>query len=370
MKWAISIKLGATPEQSAALVLLQREFTRACNLIVPRAAKNNCSNPVQLHHLVYSPIRITTELGSQMVCNAIKSVARAFKVFKKKKTTKNSTITFKSHSAVPFDKRTYSIKEGALSLYTLSGRILVPMVQGVYNENFSHRGIPKEATLVYRDKSWYFNLILDIPDVQPVKPTGKVLGIDLGENVLAATSSGKIFDGKKLRHERNRALALRSQLQSNGSKRAKQLLKKTSGKEARHVTHVNHLISKALIQEALDAGCDTLALEKLTNIRKRIKMGKRMNMRLHSWAWAQLQAFIVYKAQAAGLKVLFVNPAYTSKVCSDCGSGGLRTKHRFVCKNCGIQRHSDLNAARNIRRIAVSADAATGTVSCPYVAAL
>ncbi len=130
------------------------------------------------------------------------------------------------------------------------------------------------------------------------------------------------------------------------------------------------MISKALIKEALDAGCDTIALKLLTHIRKRITMGKRMNMRLHSWAWAQLQGFILYKAQAAGLKVVFVNPAYSSQLCSDCGSKGIRAKHRFVCKHCGIQRHSDLNASLNIRRIAVSADAATGTVSCPHVAAL
>ncbi len=84
----------------------------------------------------------------------------------------------------------------------------------------------------------------------------------------------------------------------------------------------------------------------------------------------QEKGFILYKAQAAGLKVVFVNSAYTSQLCSDCGSKGIRAKHRFICKKCGIQRHSDLNASRNIRRIAVSADAATGTVSCPYVAAL
>lgn len=35
---------------------------------------------------------------------------------------------------------------------------------------------------------------------------------------------------------------------------------------------------------------------------------------------------------------------------------------------CGVQRHSDLNASLNIRRIAVSADAAMGIVNCPNVA--
>ncbi|MBA2307001.1 IS200/IS605 family element transposase accessory protein TnpB [Candidatus Dependentiae bacterium] len=131
----------------------------------------------------------------------------------------------------------------------------------------------------------------------------------------------------------------------------------------------NQVISKALIKEALKADFYTIALEKLTNIRKRSNRVKRMNIRFHSWVWAQLQRFILYKAQAPGLKGVFANPAFTNPLCADCGSKGIRSKHRFQCKQCGIQLHSDVNARRNIRRIAVSADAATGTVSCPYVAA-
>nr|MBA3751175.1 IS200/IS605 family element transposase accessory protein TnpB [Candidatus Dependentiae bacterium] len=87
------------------------------------------------------------------------------------------------------------------------------------------------------------------------------------------------------------------------------------------------------------------------------------------WAWAQLQRFIVYKAQAVGLKVVFVNPAYTSKTCAECKELGIRVKHRFVYKTCGIQRHSDLNASLNISRIATSADAATGAVNHPNMKA-
>ncbi len=104
-------------------------------------------------------------------------------------------------------------------------------------------------------------------------------------------------------------------------------------------------------------------MEDLTHIRKGIKGGKRIRLRLHRWPWAQLQRFIVYKAEAAGLKVVFVNPAYTSKLCATCRNTGIRDKHRFECKVCGILRHSDLNASLNIRRIAASADTATGTVN-------
>jgi IS605 OrfB family transposase len=365
----VSIKLKTTDEQNIALIQLQKTFNNACNQIVPVAAENRCWNRLALHHLVYYNIRQATGLGAQMVCNATKVVCDAIKVLKIKKDENIPPISFKPHSSIHFDKRTYSLKDGAISLYTLSGRALIPMVLGQFQQQYLERGVSKEAELVCKNGIWFFNLVLDVPDAKPVAPSRKVLGVDLGENVLAATSSGKLFGGGQLRYERDRALALRSQLQSNGSESAKQLLKKISGKEARHMTHVNHEISKAIVKQALDSGCDMVAMEDLTNIRKRIRAGKRVRSRLHRWAWAQLQAFIEYKALAAGLRVVFVNPAYTSKMCADCGQIGTRNKHRFVCKICGIQRHSDLNASCNIRRIAVSADTATGTVNYPYVAA-
>jgi len=369
MQRTISIKLNTTHEQSVALTQLQKEFNNACNQIVPVAAENRCWNRVALHHLSYYKIRETTVLGAQMACNAIKVVCDSLKVLKIKKTEKIPLINFKPSSSVHFDKRTYSLKESALSLYTLSGRILIPMLLGEFQQQYLERGISKEAELVCRNKTWFFNLVLDLPDVEPVVSSGKVLGVDLGENNLAAISSGKLFGGGQLRHERDRALALRSQLQSNGSKSAKQLLKKISGKEARHMAHVNHEISKAIVKEAVDTGCDMIAMEELTNIRKRMRAGKRVRSRLHRWAWAQLQTFVHYKAQAAGLKIVFVNPAYTSQMCASCEQIGTRYKHRLVCRFCGIQRHSDLNASLNIRRIALSADSATGTVSYPHVAA-
>ncbi len=198
-----------------------------------------------------------------------------------------------------------------------------------------------------------------------IQRTGKVLAVDLGENNLATTSEGKIFKGLQLRHERDKYVALRSRLLFNGSPSAMQRLRGISGKEALHVKHVNHVISKEIVETAAALGCDTIAMEDLTNIRKRIKAGKRVRFRLHSWPWAQLQAFIEYKARAKGINVVYVNPAYTSKTYADCGAIGSRSKHRFTCKICGIRRHSDLNASQNIRRIAMSAGVATGTVNYP-----
>ena len=70
----------------------------------------------------------------------------------------------------------------------------------------------------------------------------------------------------------------------------------------------------------------------------------------------QLRAFIAYKATLAGVRVAYVNPAYTSQTCSRCGhceKANRRSQARFLCVQCGYACHADLNAAENIRRAAV-----------------
>lgn len=373
MKRTISIKLVTSPEQEARLSLLQSEFSRACNYLAGTAVANRCRNRVKLHHIGYYSVReAIPALGSQMTCNAIAAVVQSYKSLLSNNPDLRNTdwplINFKSTGSVHFDKRTYSIKGNALSLFTTQGRIIVPMKQGEFQNNLLTAGLPKEAQLVRKKDRYYFNLVLDLPDA-PARTTGSVAGVDLGENTIAAISTGKIFGGGKLRHDRDRHLALRSRLQRNGSQSARQLLKKVSGREARHVTHVNHEVSKAVVAEAVRNECSTITMEDLTNIRKRIKAGKRIRSRLHRWAWSQLQTFVAYKAEAAGIRVEFVNPAYTSQTCSVCGCLGTRVVHRFSC-TCGSLVHSDLNASRNLARLGATAVASTGAVNLPNVGTL
>lgn len=370
MKRTVSIKLIPTPEQAQALSELQAEFTKVCNLIVPFARENRCWNRVALHHLVYYPMREQSRLGSQMVCNTIKAVADAYKVLKLRKADDVPMIGFRETGAVYFDARTYRLTDDAVSLYTLEGRAVVKMVLGDFQADYLTIGKPKEARLVRRGKQWFFNLFLDLPDAAPVEGGGSVLGVDLGENNLASTSSGKILGGGPLRHVRDMHLAFRRRLQSNGSESARQLLNKVSGKERRHVRHVNHEASKAIVEEALEQGASVIVMEELTHIRKRIRGGKRMRSRLHRWAWYELQTFIQYKAEAAGIQVIYVNPAYSSKTCSVCGCLGSRVKHNFSCSSCGHLAHSDRNAAVNLAKLAESIGTARGSVDTPNVAAV
>ena len=367
MKRTISIKLETTDEQGQKLGSLRETFLSACNAIVPSVMEHRCWNRVALHNLVYSAIRSSSSLGSQMVCNAIFAVCKAYKNRLISKGEAIPRITFHKNRSVHFDKRTYSIKGDRLSLYTLEGRLSVKMRMGPFQRDYFLRGIPKEAELVYSRGSWYFNLVVELPD--PLSTEKSLLfGVDLGENALAATSSGLIFNGNSIRYERDKFLGKRRRLQSNGSQSAKQLLKKISGRESRRMKQINHTVSKAIIKEAIRQGAGSIVLEDLINIRKRIRGGKRMRTRLHRWAFRQLQTFIHYKAESQGLQVLYVNPAYSSQLCSLCGALGQRLKHHFTCL-CGNQQHSDWNASRNLCRFVSSLDNTTCAVNRTQVAA-
>jgi putative transposase len=368
MKRTISIALDVPPDQHQIFQELNLAFLAACNAISPVAMEKRCWNRVALHNLVYSQIRKSSPLGSQMVCNAIFSVCKAYKAKNIGEEEPVSLVKFHSNRSVHFDKRTYSIQDNLLSLYTLEGRLRIPMRMGPFQAGIFAKGQQREAELICKKGRWYFNLVIQLPD-PPLQASTKMLGVDLGENVLAAASSGKLFGGGEIRYERDKFLAKRRQLQSNGTQSAKQLLKKISGKEARRIKHINHQVSKGIIQEAEKIQAGIVVLEELTHIRSRIKAGKKIRSRLHRWGFRQLQMMIHYKAEAKGIQVLYINPAYSSQLCSVCDGLGVRNRHHFTC-SCGNQQHSDLNASRNHCRFAQSIGCATCAVNRTQVAAL
>jgi putative transposase len=50
-----------------------------------------------------------------------------------------------------------------------------------------------------------------------------------------------------------------------GSRSAKRLLREVSGKESRHMRHVNHVVSKKIMAEAVRAGAKAVGMEDLTH---------------------------------------------------------------------------------------------------------
>jgi len=175
---------------------------------------------------------------------------------------------------------------------------------------------------------------------------GTVLGVDLGIENLAVTSTASFVSGRELTHDLREFEKVRAGLQRTGTRSAHQTLEQSSGRELRYVRDVLHRTSNAIVDEALRYECDVIAFEDLTHIRDRT--GASWG---HKWAFRTLYEQVEYKAEAEGLTVKQVGSAYTSKRCAECGftAGENRpTRNDFRCVKCESEANADYNAAKNI----------------------
>ena len=82
-----------------------------------------------------------------------------------------------------------------------------------------------------------------------------------------------------------------------------------------------------------------------------IKSDNDFPKRLQHWTYYDLQAKIENKAKEHGIKVIKINPQYTSKRCSKCGNIDLENRKKqdlFKCTSCGFECNADFNASQNL----------------------
>jgi len=255
----------------------------------------------------------------------------------------------KPFSAIRYNQRTFKpyLKRGVVSLCTIHGRIKVSVNIPKYFKQYVDWQV-KGATLSYNVHIRKLRLHLSMEKETPLKlEASDVLGVDSGILNHAVLSNNMFFASSHIRNVKGRYQYLRQHLQALGTRSAKRLLRKRSGREKRFMANVNHCIAKLIVSQPFSV----IALEKL-NVKRERKNGKRFNKKLGNWAWRQLQTFVEYKAEALGKTVVSINPAYTSKICSRCGQKGTRKGLTFKCEHCGFELNADLNAARNIAFLA------------------
>jgi putative transposase len=351
MKQTLLVKLAPTPEQHAKLLQTLERFNAACNAIAAVAFAEKCAGKLDLQKLVYYDVRRDFDLSSQMTIRAISKVSEAYK------RDKSIQPHFRPHSAMVYDQRICSFPgPDRVSLLTLDGREVMPFRFGRYAEGMLQR-VRGQCDLLYRASSdtFFLAITVDAPEPTPDE-VSEFLGVDLGIVNIATTSDGELVSGSHVNNVRARYSRFRTKLQKKGTKSAKRLLKKRSGRETRFIRDTNHCVSKRLVVQAKGTARG-IAVEDLNGIRERVTVRKRQRRVLHSWAFAQLRSFLAYKAALAGVRLVAVDPRNTSRTCSVCGhcdKASRKTQSQFICTSCGVVAHADVNAAINIgRRAAV-----------------
>lgn len=175
--------------------------------------------------------------------------------------------------------------------------------------------------------------VIEEPKLLPNMPQ---IGVDVGLNVLAATSNGVLY-GEKVKPKFDklynkikevRANRQRQKLKENSPKldyledKLSGMIKTSTGEVANKL--VKAFLDHTFVIEDLDlSGC---------------KGQKR-------FAYKALHRSLSRKAP-----IIEVNPAYTSQTCPSCGfiSRSNRQGTKFTCKSCGAKFHADVVGAINL----------------------
>ena len=350
MNWGVQIKLLPTQEQSKCLLNTMARFNEAATWVANNVKRMEKPRHYTIQTKCYYDIKTAFSLSGHVACLVCARVSGAFE--SRWKNPRFVVPKFRPKSAMLYDLHTVSLNltESTASLWALPKRIRgIPFVcsekqRALLNET------RKQTQLIYKRGMFFLNITLEIPDTSIIQASD-VLGVDLGISNIAFDSDSNQYSGAQVISSRNRRLALRNRLQSKGTKSAKKLLRKRSGKLTRFVTNTNHIISKRIVSLAERTG-RAVALESLWNVQDRIRVPQSQRHALHSWAFGQLRSFIEYKAEHAGVPVFFIDPAHTSQRCNACGHTAKNNRRRtdvFICRKCGHTDHADGNGAKNIR---------------------
>ena len=271
-----------------------------------------------------------------------------FPVFKSKKRNKQS-IKFVNNIIVDFDK--YRIKVLKLGWLKLCK-----------NREFDVNTCKIGTVTISKDHCGDYWCVILVDDNTPVKPKTKVewdksVGIDMGIKSYATLSDGtKIgnpkFLEKELRHlKRLQQSFARKQKDSNRRETARLKVAKLH----RRITNKRDDFINKLTSYLVNSEYTTFCVEDLnvTGMTQNHVLAKSVN----SASWGEFMRQLEYKSEWSGKNIIKIgrfDPS--SKMCSNCGYKNVDLKlsdREWVCPVCGEKHDRDVNAAINIKKMAL-----------------
>ncbi len=245
--------------------------------------------------------------------------------------------------------------------FSLDGcRIRIPNLGWVWmRETLRLAGKILSATVSRVADRWYVSLAVDTQDDSPLPRTENqgAVGVDLGVKALATLSTGESIPGPKPHKallDRLRRLSKslsRKQKRSANRKKAKTRLAKLHARIANIRSDALHKLTTNLTRRFHTIGIEDL------NVRGMVK-NRRLARSIADMGFFEFRRQLEYKAARRGGQVVVADRWYpSSKTCSGCGHKLEKlplSVREWTCPYCGAVHDRDVNAAVNLKNMAVS----------------
>ena len=233
-----------------------------------------------------------------------------------------------------------------------------------------HRNVPgvvKALQLKREGHRWYV-IVSAESDPVPLPAAGREVGVDVGVARFLTTSDGEVVANPRFLAASAAVIANlqcrreRTKPGSGNRKRLRRALAKEWRKVKNRRRDFHHKTARALVNE-----CDAIALEDLNPGGMTRRPAPRpdpdqpgaylpnnaaakggLNKSILDAGWAQFASILAGKAEEAGRRVVFVNPAYTSIDCHQCGVRCTRPQQDTVICPVHGAMDADVNGAINI----------------------
>ncbi|QUW04022.1 transposase [Chloracidobacterium validum] len=239
-------------------------------------------------------------------------------------------------------------------------RIRIPNLGWVrMRESLRFAGKIMSATVSRVADRWFVSITVDTKDHShlPKAENQGAVGVDLGVAALATLSTGEVSDGPKPHKARLARLQRLSRSLSRKQKGSANR-KKAKAKLARLHARIAAIRFDALHQLTtnLTRRFHTIGIEDL-NVRGMAK-NRHLARSIADVGFFEFRRQLEYKSAMRGGVVVVADRFYaSSKTCSDCGHklAALPLAVReWTCPACGMRHDRDVNAAINLKNLAVS----------------
>ena len=363
MQLSETVKLYMTREQKSLVVMAMNKYISTVNSLISVATSGTSISKYTTADVNASlPSALTNQCirDAKSIVNKYNKDCRKASAKNKKLARQRSNITIKE-PIVPVLKRpccyvnnqNFKIRDNCIEFPVLingkSKRISIRTSMTDKQKQIFANTKFGTMRIVYKDNKIVAQIVYEVAE-PGYTDDGNVMGVDLGIKCPAVSyiSDGSVKfygNGRKNKYMRKHYKYLRKKL---GKAKKTDAIKRINNKEQRIMKDIDHKLSREIVNTATAHGVSVIKMEQLANIRSTTRTSRKNNHSLHTWSFYRLAQFIEYKAKLAGIKVEYVNPAYTSQKCPVCGNVHHANDRKYICK-CGFHTHRDILGAMNIR---------------------